>query len=445
MQLPYIPFGKSRFTKIRWHWMWAATGFVLASASVLDTAQGQMPHWPRPVAAQGAPQGIDRLGNHGYPRPVARTPQGGPGPMYVPQTGPMPTPAVPPAGATFPGTVVHPSAVVTDGAAHPGNFTPPGTVANPYVPQSGHAFVGNQPALPSPGHPHAILPILRQATSLEKQGNLGAALQAYQHALQRDPNNWQGLVSLARAQHRAGQLDAAIQTYEQVLAIYPGEPLALNDLGLCLARKGDLTAAMTMLGTAVKSAPNSKRYRNNLATVLIEANQVADAQAILQEIHGEAIGAFNLGYLLSQRGRHTEAAEYLRNAIALDPSLGPARQLLAQIAPSTPAPHSATTPQPQPTPAVRGSGPRLAQRGAARTDVVAGVPVSDDALKPRPSPGTLPGRSPRIQLQSGQLPAESAGQVLRADYRVTKPKSTRYDEKPPGPENYPIPGVDPYP
>ena len=48
-------------------------------------------------------------------------------------------------------------------------------------------------------------------------------------------------------------------------------------LGLCLHRQGKLNESVTVLREAVRLQPDRKLYRNNLATVLVEAGQLDDA------------------------------------------------------------------------------------------------------------------------------------------------------------------------
>ncbi len=289
-------------------------------------------------------------------------------------------------------------------------------IPNPYI----AGPVLNQGSMNmAPTTPHGdVLGLLRQATELEKQGQLPAAVQLYQRALQLNPSNWQAMISLARAEHRGGDLDGAIRTYQQVLMLYPNEPLSLNDLGLCLARKGDISGAIEVLGQAVQAAPFSKRYRNNLATVLIESNRLNDALAILRDVHGDAIGEFNLGFLLAQRGRHPEAAEHLRMALQLDPSLTPARDMLASLGN-----------QPRDRVAMRSDSRPTAQRS--------------DGMAPTPAV------TRRIQLQSGSAPEPGdhapVGQVRRAEFLETtrtQPAAAAGPSIAPDPADYNIPGLD---
>jgi Flp pilus assembly protein TadD len=187
--------------------------------------------------------------------------------------------------------------------------------------------------------------LVQSARRYEQQGDNDGAVAQYHRALQQDHRNRRALMEFARMKHRLGDLDGAMIMYRQSLKYHPNDPVALNDLGLCQARKGNLRDAIESVSAAVQLRPESKRYRNNLAKLLIEEGQMHEALATLTEAHGEAIANYNLGVMLHQRGRKVEAIEYLAQASELDPSLTPARQLLAQL--MEPSDHLARLPAEQ--------------------------------------------------------------------------------------------------
>ena len=74
-------------------------------------------------------------------------------------------------------------------------------------------------------------------------------------------------------------------------------------------------------------------YRNNLATVLLEAGRADDAVAVLTESHGPAVAHYNVGYLLNQRGDSAEALQHFQEALEIDPNFGAARAMFEKVAP----------------------------------------------------------------------------------------------------------------
>ena len=293
-----------------------------------------------PLYSPGFPQGpqVQRMPNQ--PLPAAMNGVGYPASthsyagqqMVIPQRQMMPSAPIPgQAGTMMPGTMVpmgygqvmRPSPVPQ---ANPYAAQPTPATANPTPAQAGELHT------PGAGLPNGpLVSLLREATALEKEGKLEEAIDRYRQAQTIAPNNWHTMVSHARLLHRKGEMEAASALYEQVHERYPGDAVALNDHGLLLARQGQLENAKTKLTRAVSLQPDSKRYRNNLATVLIETGEINEALTHLQEVHGEAIGEYNMGYLLARRGRTDMASEHLRVALHLDPSLAPARELLASF------------------------------------------------------------------------------------------------------------------
>lgn len=209
---------------------------------------------------------------------------------------------------------------------------------NPFARQGqvseGYNFkiIGDRPLHPSPSAEPSDA-VIQLAKVAEQRGDLATAVQAYQDGLTRFPDDRKILINFARLKHRAGDLDGSIATYLHCITQHPDEAIAVNDLGLCYSRKNDLPQAIKYVEAAVRLNPASKRYRNNLATLLVETNELDRAAAILSEVHGPAIGNFNLGYLLSNRQRDSEAIGYLQEALRLDPTLAPAEQLLARVVP----------------------------------------------------------------------------------------------------------------
>jgi tetratricopeptide (TPR) repeat protein len=208
-------------------------------------------------------------------------------------------------------------------------------MANPF---SQHAHPAATPWTPAPaGQPpdwSQIDQLLASAAEFERNGSSWQAINAYRQAIQLDPQNHRALLSFARMKHRARDFAGAVSLYQQLLRNYPNDPLALNDLGLCYARMGDAARAIGALQLAVQHRPDSKRYRNNLAVVLVEANQWDAALQTLIPIHGPAVANYNVAWLLARQGQNDRSISYLNAALLADPSFRPAIDLLAQVEPT---------------------------------------------------------------------------------------------------------------
>ena len=167
------------------------------------------------------------------------------------------------------------------------------------------------------------------ARVMENQANFTGAEEQYQRALKAAPNDMNSLLGMARLHDRQGNPAQAMQFYERAVKAHGKNAVVHNDLGLCYARQQQLDRSVQALSRAVELQPNNARYRNNLATVLVEAGRTGEALAHLSRSNSEAVAHYNVGFLLHKRGQQGEAVQHLQHAIALDPNLTPAREMLA--------------------------------------------------------------------------------------------------------------------
>lgn len=165
----------------------------------------------------------------------------------------------------------------------------------------------------------------------ETRGNHAAAADQYRKALELAPKDMGALVGLARLYDRQGQFADAEKLYKQASEVDPKSALVANDLGLCYARQKRLDEATVMLTKATELQPQNPMYRNNMATVLVEQGRIDEAWAQLAVVSEPAVAHYNLAFLLHKREHDELAAQHLQQALAANPQLTAAQQLLAQI------------------------------------------------------------------------------------------------------------------
>src|SRR6478609_10342395 len=119
--------------------------------------------------------------------------------------------------------------------------------------------------------------------------------------------------------------------YQQAVTANPQNAAALNDLGLCLAREGKLEPSLQVLEQAIHLQPDKSLFRNNAATVLVEMRQDQRALAHLSAVHNSAEANYNLGQLLIERGRATDAGPYFQAALQQNPGMQQAQEALAKL------------------------------------------------------------------------------------------------------------------
>ncbi len=182
----------------------------------------------------------------------------------------------------------------------------------------------------------------------EAEGNIAGAMALYQKSLQMTPNDVNAMIGYARLLDREGNFREAEKLYHRALELEPANVVALNDLGMIYARQGMSDASLGPLNQAIRLQPANQRYRNNIAIVLIDAGRPDEAFGHLAAVHGESTAHYNLGYLLARRNMNDQAVGHLQQALAMNPQLTPARQLLDSIAAQAGYGQQQAMPQPSP-------------------------------------------------------------------------------------------------
>jgi tetratricopeptide (TPR) repeat protein len=222
----------------------------------------------------------------------------------------------------------------------------------------------------------------------EGQNKTAEAIAQYEKALAMKPTDLTALVSLARLNDRQGNSHKAVELYQRALKSHPTSGLAHNDLGLCYARQKQWQRATEELSKAVELQPGNPKYRNNLATVMVELGRTDDALKQLAAVNNEAVAHYNLAYLLQQKGQSSLAVMHLQQAVTKDPTLSPAHEMLAQLmGTAAPQGESRLAAQPVSTPIYR--------------------PQQDMQWQPQAQPYVAP--QPASQPPAGQSPAQAGG------------------------------------
>ncbi len=170
----------------------------------------------------------------------------------------------------------------------------------------------------------------------DQGGNTAHARAMYQKALSLDAKNLDAMLGLARMEDREGNLPEALQVYQQAVSLHPQDARAYNDLALCQARCGEMQKSYQALDQAVRINPEKQLYRNNIAKVLIEMNQVDQAVAHMSAVCEPDVTNYNMAVLLAERGRMPEAVSFLQKALVANPQMTDASTLLASFTNSGP-------------------------------------------------------------------------------------------------------------
>jgi Flp pilus assembly protein TadD len=277
-----------------------------------------------------------------------------------------------------------------------------GAMVTPKPPAPGTEIVNGPPKKPSPAVYVAL------AEMHERNGNIEEAETQLRKALGMNPNHLGALLAYAHLEDRRRDFEEATKYYQKALKKHSKEASVHNDLGLCYHRRGMLTEANKSLSKAVELESHKKLYRDNLAAVLVDQGKPEEALTQLSKAHGEAVGNYNLAYLLVQKHDNQNALQHFRRAAQLDPGLAEAQQWVAQL----------TAPMGSPYGPPAGAAPMTAGQPAAvvarREPAPAYSPGSIATDRVSPSAYTPPVGPQGYRVpQTNQLPAQPSQNPLR--------------------------------
>lgn len=101
------------------------------------------------------------------------------------------------------------------------------------------------------------LDYLSEALSLEKSGDLDAALTSYRLALREKPDDHKVLINMAIAYSRQARIDEAIRCYKRALELQPALAGAHYGLAFLLIKRGDRDEAAQHLEAFLASPSRS--------------------------------------------------------------------------------------------------------------------------------------------------------------------------------------------
>jgi len=167
-------------------------------------------------------------------------------------------------------------------------------------------------------------------------GRVQEAVEAYQRALEFQPDRAATHYNLGNALLGSGRVDEALDAYERALQLRPDFPRALNNLGNALHRLGRLEEAIRAYRKALRLEPDEADACNNLANALKDAGRLDEAlslydRAIGLRRPGRDRALANKALLLMEMGALSGAREAVREALADNPDCVPAWHIQALL------------------------------------------------------------------------------------------------------------------
>ena len=103
---------------------------------------------------------------------------------------------------------------------------------------------------------------------LLESGHPKEALERIEKALAQEPMSNEGLRLLGRARYELGEVDGAIQAYRRALSIDERDVWSMNNMGLIYIQQDRSSEALAPLARAVELRSNAPVFQNNLGTAL---------------------------------------------------------------------------------------------------------------------------------------------------------------------------------
>lgn len=165
----------------------------------------------------------------------------------------------------------------------------------------------------------------------EEEGKLTDARTGYEKVLAEEPNNVEAVLGMSRMNVKAQRMVEAEQGFTQAMKLSPKSPAVLSEVGQFYAQQQRWEKAIPLLQEAQRIEPHEKSHQFTLAVTLTKAGRISEALPHFTDAVGEAAAHYNVGRLLVESGKNTQAEEQFTLALAKDPALSDAQFFLDEI------------------------------------------------------------------------------------------------------------------
>lgn len=165
----------------------------------------------------------------------------------------------------------------------------------------------------------------------EQLGNLIEARKNYEHVMTEDPKSTAAILGLARVNQLSGRTAEAERGFQRALALRPSDPHVLDSVGQFYVAHKRWGEAIQMLNTAMLRDPGERMYQYHLAVALAKSGDINGSLPHFESSVGDAEAHYNVGYILMDQGRLSEAEQQFRIALTRKPTLQEAQILLAEV------------------------------------------------------------------------------------------------------------------
>ena len=165
----------------------------------------------------------------------------------------------------------------------------------------------------------------------EQSGNYQEARKSYQKVLKKSPKDVEALLGMSRIDRAFDCQEEADRQLQKTYKLYPKDPRVLVAMGQVHASRQEWADALEKMQAAHKLDPYDNMCLYHLAVVEAQAGELDAAMDHFTRTVGAAEAHYNIGFILNEQGRTTEAEMHLTKALKLKPDLKQAETTLAAL------------------------------------------------------------------------------------------------------------------
>jgi tetratricopeptide (TPR) repeat protein len=170
-----------------------------------------------------------------------------------------------------------------------------------------------------------------QCPGRQRTNALELARKCYQQAIKTDSECKDGYRGLAQVYGALKEDERMVATYEKAIKKWPKDASLRFDFGMAEARRKEWEPALGHMKEAVELDPENRSYQTTYAYTLARAGLWQESYQAFCKVGTPAEAHYNLARMLHHLGQDDASQEHLVQALATDPNLAPARQMLARL------------------------------------------------------------------------------------------------------------------
>ncbi len=173
-------------------------------------------------------------------------------------------------------------------------------------------------------HAHDLNTLLTQATNYRNEGNINGAIEAYEKAIELDPQHFDAHFHLGNLYFVANRTTEAIFIYKQSIALQPDAVQNRFNLALAYDSAHYTADAILTLEDAIRRAPNYTRAKMLLASIYLKTGDLNRAFTLYNSVLASAPNDIEclqkIASIQKDKHLHDDAITNYKKALTLQPN-----------------------------------------------------------------------------------------------------------------------------